>query len=376
MAPQRRVGYLWDTLYGWVDSGSGGFTPADPSLGLQPISHHIAHADTKRRFHEAVQVSPLADVLSPLKAGLAQEDDLLRVHTAEHVEWIRSQSENTKGGDAGDGASPLGRGGYDIARRASGGAIDAVHAVVNGDVDTAYALINPPGHHAERARGMGFCLFNNVSVAAAYARDVLGLSRVAVVDWDVHHGNGTQDIWWEDPSVLTISLHQDRCFPPESGFREDNGAGAGAGAALNIPLPPGSGNAVYERAMQNVVIPALEVFQPELILVASGFDASAMDPLARQMVTQRGFKTLTRLVLEAADSLCQGRVVFIQEGGYSPYYVPVCGLGALEILTGVDTGFGDPYSPVLDPQGVDDLYEHQRIEIAEAQKLVKNVPRP
>ncbi|MGJ0183130.1 class II histone deacetylase, partial [Corynebacterium glyciniphilum] len=318
----------------------------------------------------------LADVLSPLKAGLAQEDDLLRVHTTEHVEWIRSQSDNVKGGDAGDGASPLGRGGYDIARRASGGAIEAVRAVVNGDVDTAYALINPPGHHAERAQGMGFCLFNNVSVATAYARDVLGLSRVAIVDWDVHHGNGTQDIWWEDPSVLTISLHQDRCFPPESGFREDNGVGAGGGAALNIPLPPGSGNAVYERAMRNVVIPALEAFQPELIVVASGFDASAMDPLARQMVTQRGFKMLTRLLLDAADSLCQGDVVFIQEGGYSPYYVPVCGLGVLEVLTGVDTGFGDPYSPVLDPQGVDDLYEHQRIEVAEAQKLVKNVPRP
>ncbi|MGP9723902.1 class II histone deacetylase [Corynebacterium sp. AOP40-9SA-29] len=376
MAPHRQVGYLWDTLYGWVDSGSGGFTPADPSLGLQPISHHIAHADTKRRFHEAVQISPLADVLTPLKATPAQLEDLHRVHTAEHVEHIRSQSENAKGGDAGDGASPFGRGGYEIAQRSSGGAIEAVRAVVEGEVDTAYALINPPGHHAERARGMGFCLFNNVSVAAAYARDVLGISRVAVVDWDVHHGNGTQDIWWDDPSVLTISMHQDRCFPPESGFREDNGAGAGSGAALNVPLPPGSGNAVYELAMRDVVVPALEAFQPELILVASGFDAAAMDPLARQMVTQQGFKTLTRLILDAADSLCEGKVVFIQEGGYSPYYVPVCGLGVLEVLTSVETGFGDPYSPVLDPQGVDDLYDHQRLAVAKAQELVKNVPTP
>jgi acetoin utilization deacetylase AcuC-like enzyme len=374
MSQPRRVGYLWDTLYGWVDSGSGGFTPADPARGLQPISHHIAHADTKRRFHEAVQVSPLRDLLTPVPAVAATEEDLLRVHTAGHVDDIRSQSESRCGGDGGDGATPLGRGGYDIGLRSAGGAVSATTAVVNGEVDVAYALVNPPGHHAERARGMGFCLFNNVSVAAAHAREVLGVSRIAVVDWDVHHGNGTQDIWWDDPSVLTVSLHQDRCFPADSGFREENGAGAGAGAALNIPLPPGSGNAVYELAVRDVVIPALRAFQPELIIVASGFDAAAMDPLARQMVTQKGFKAMTELVMEAADELCDGKAVFIQEGGYSPYYVPVCGLGVLEVLTGTETGFGDPYSPVLDPQGVDDLHNHQRQAVAAAAELVANVP--
>src|SRR5690606_5945576 len=134
------------------------------------------------------------------------------------------------------------------------------------------------------------------------------------VDWDVHHGNGTQDIWWNDPEVLTISLHQNKCFPPESGFREENGADAGEGAALNIPLPPGSGNAVYELAMKDVVAPALRAFQPELIIVASGFDASLMDPMARQMVTQKGFKTLTEQILALAEELCDGKVAFIQEG--------------------------------------------------------------
>lgn len=372
----RTVGYLWDTLYGWVDTGSGGFTPADPTAGLQPIGHHVAHADTKRRFHEAVQVSPLSQHLNTLEAEPAREEDLLRVHTAEHVELIRTQSEDPKGGDAGDGATPFGKGGYDIGKLAAGGAISAVKAVVKGEVDTAYALINPPGHHAERARGMGFCLFNNASVAAAYAREELGLSRVAVVDWDVHHGNGTQDIWWDDPSVLTISLHQNKCYPPESGFREDNGTGAGEGAALNIPLPPGSGNAVYELAMQDVVVPALAAFQPELIIVASGFDASVMDPLARQMVTQQGFKNMTEQIMAAADKICDGRVVFVQEGGYSPYYLPVCGLGVLEVLTGVETGFGDPFAVLFNTQGVNDLFDHQREDVAEAAKLVPRVPTP
>lgn len=372
----RTVGYLWDTLYGWVDTGSGGFGPADPAAGLQPISHHVAHADTKRRFHEAVQVSPLRPHMTTLEPAHALEEDLLRVHTAEHVERIKAESDNPKGGDAGDGVSPFGKGGYDIGRLAAGGAIRAVEAVVNGEVDTSYALINPPGHHAERARGMGFCLFNNASVAAAHAKDKLGVTRVAIVDWDVHHGNGTQDIWWDNGEVLTISLHQNKCFPPESGFREDNGTGAGVGAALNIPLPPGSGNAVYELAVKDVVVPALEAFQPELIIVASGFDASVMDPLARQMVTQQGFKTMTTQLMAVAEKVCGGKIVFVQEGGYSPYYLPVCGLGVLEVLTGTETGFGDPFGALFSTQGVDDLFDHQRHEVAEAAKLVANVPTP
>lgn len=372
----RKVGYVWDTLYGWVDTGSGGFTPADPAAGLQPIGHHVAHADTKRRFHEAVQVSPLRNKLVNLEPEMAEDEDLLRVHTAEHVNHIKTESEKPKGGDAGDGATPLGKGGYEIGKLAAGGAISAVNAVLREEVDTAYALINPPGHHAERARGMGFCLFNNASVAAAYAKEKHGIKRVAIVDWDVHHGNGTQDIWWDNPEVLTISLHQNKCYPPNSGFREENGSGPGEGAALNIPLPPGSGNAVYELAMTEVVVPALEAFRPELIIVASGFDPSVMDPLARQMVTQEGFKKMTEIVVSAAEEICGGKIVFVQEGGYSPYYLPVCGLGVLEILTGTETGFADPFAVLFDTQGVNDLHDHQRAEVAEAAKLVANVPTP
>ncbi|MGV3160968.1 class II histone deacetylase [Corynebacterium sp. 32222D000AT] len=373
-AAKRRVGYVWDTLYGWVDTGTGGMEAADPARGLQPISHHVAHADTKRRFHELVQVSALREHLTPLQARYASEDELARVHTREHIAEMKRQSQLLRGGDAGDDASPFGRGGFDIARLAAGGAIRTVEAVVTGEVDTAYGLVNPPGHHAERARGMGFCLFGNASVAIAHAREVHGVRRVAVVDWDVHHGNGTQDIWWDNPEVLTISIHQHNSFPPRSGHREHNGTGAGKGAALNIPLPPGSGNAVYDLAFADVVVPALERFNPELIVVASGFDAAVMDPLAQMMVTQRGFKALTRRLLAAADALCGGRIAFLQEGGYSPYYLPVCGLGVIEELTGRESGFGDPHAANLDTKGVDDLYDHQRAEVARAAALVEQVP--
>ncbi len=370
----RNVGYLWDALYGWMDTGSGGFVPADPTAGLQPIGHHLAHPDTKRRFHEAVQTSALRDQLTNLQAQPASEEDLLRVHTAEHIQYIKDQSSLPKGGDAGDGASPLGKGGYEIGLLAAGGAIQATKSVLTGEVDTAYAIINPPGHHAERERGMGFCLFNNASVAAAYAKEHHGLTRVAVVDWDVHHGNGTQQIWWDNPDVLTISLHQNKCFPANSGFREDNGGPDALGTALNIPLPPGSGNTVYNLAFEEVVLPALEAFQPELIIVASGFDASAMDPLARQMVTQDGFKQMTEMIVSAADSICDGKLVFVQEGGYSPYYLPICGLGVLEVLTQTESGYGDPFNTLLSTQGVDDLFDHQREEVNEAAKLIANIP--
>lgn len=370
----RNVGYLWDTLYGWMDTGSGGFVPAEPTSGLQPIGHHLAHPDTKRRFHEVVQTSALRDQLTYLQAQPASEENLLRVHTAEHIQYIKDQSSQPKGGDAGDGASPLGKGGYEIGLLAAGGAIQATKSVLTGEVDTAYALITPPGHHAERERGMGFCLFNNASVAAAYAKEHHGLTRVAVVDWDVHHGNGTQQVWWDNPDVLTISLHQNKCFPANSGFREDNGGPDALGTALNIPLPPGSGNAVYNLAFEEVVLPALEAFQPELIIVASGFDASAMDPLARQMVTQDGFKQMTEMIASAADSICDGKLVFVQEGGYSPYYVPICGLGVLEVLTQTESGYGDPFNTLLSTQGVDDLFDHQREEVNEAAKLIANIP--
>jgi acetoin utilization deacetylase AcuC-like enzyme len=189
---------------------------------------------------------------------------------------------------------------------------------------------------------MGFCIFANIAVAIRWARAELGLRRVAVVDWDVHHGNGTQKIFYSDPDTLTISLHQDNLYPFGSGLITDTGEGAGVGASLNIPLPAGSGNGAYLAALERVVAPALRAFQPELVIVASGFDAGAYDPLGRMLVTVAGYRSLTAALLEVATDVCDGRVVMSHEGGYSPVYVPYCGLAVIETMAGIRTGIDDP----------------------------------
>jgi acetoin utilization deacetylase AcuC-like enzyme len=189
----------------------------------------------------------------------------------------------------------------------------------------------------------------------------------------VHHGNGAQDIFWEEPQVLNISLHQNRCFPSDSGFREENGGGDGSGYSLNVPLPPGGGNAVYEYAPEEVVIPALERFEPQLILVPCGFDAAIMDPLSRMMVRVDGFRRMTRLIVDAAERICEGRIVFLQEGGYSPYYVPFCGLSVIEELAGVSTGMAEAYEPIVGGMGGDELLEHERAAVDASGELLSGI---
>jgi acetoin utilization deacetylase AcuC-like enzyme len=221
--------------------------------------------------------------------------------------------------------------------------------------------------------GMGFCLFNNLAVAIAHLKAELGIGRIAVVDWDVHHGNGTQSIFYSDPSVLTVSLHQANCFPPDSGWVHENGEGDGVGYAINVPLPPGTGPAGYLYAMDEVVVPALDAFAPDMILVASGFDASVMDPLGRQMLAASSFAELTARVMAAADRLCDGRVAVSHEGGYSAQYVPYCGLAVLETLSGVDSGFPDPLAPVVAGWISEPLLDPQKAVVDDAARLVAGI---
>ena len=340
------TGYAYHEIFGWHDTSSyAGLFPSDPAAGLQPFVH-LENAETKRRIHELVVVSGLIDHLTRIAPRPATDEEILRVHTPEHLARIEAESLLPKGGDAGDGISPFGRGGIIIARLAAGAVIECVDAVLDGRVDNAYALIRPPGHHAVAATGMGFCIFGNLAIAAQHAKVVRGVERIAVVDWDVHHGNGTQSTFYADPDVLTISIHQDNVFPPNSGALDERGDGAGMGYALNIPLPPGTGDGGYLHAMDEVIVPAVQAFGPDLILVASGFDAGAMDPLARQMVTSAGFRALTARLLEVAAGCCDGRVAMSHEGGYNPVYVPFCGLAVLEALSGIDV-LDDPILPIL-----------------------------
>jgi acetoin utilization deacetylase AcuC-like enzyme len=355
--------YLWHNTQNWAQI-------FPPGLDIQP-GEHAENPETKRRFRNLVEVSGLIDHLTLLKPRAATGAELARVHAPEHVENIRTLSA-TGYADAG-GHSPMGAGSYDIALLAAGGAIVAVDAVLSGKVKNAYALIRPPGHHATRTSAMGFCLFANAAVAIAHAREVHGLTRVAVVDWDVHHGNGTQSLFYRDPGVLTISLHQENLFPEGSGGLDEQGEGAGRGYNLNIPLPPGSGDGAYLAAMDRVVLPALARFKPELIVVPCGFDASGVDPLGRMMVTSEGFRKLTAHIMAAADTLCAGRLVLTHEGGYSPMHVPYCGLAVLEEISGVRTHIADPWLPAMTQWGGQDLQPHQAAAIDKAAALVANI---
>ncbi|MBW4717923.1 class II histone deacetylase [Saccharothrix obliqua] len=365
------TGYVYHELYGWHDTGThAGLLPADPRRGLQPFRHY-ENAEAKRRVHELVVATGLVDRLTRLAPRPATDDEILLVHTPGHL--ARLTEADATGGDAGDGGSPFGPGALGIARLAAGGVIRAVEAVVDGAVDNAYALVRPPGHHALADIGMGFCMLGNVAIAAQAARRSRGVERIAVVDIDVHHGNGTQAAFYDDPDVLTISLHQDRVFPPNSGFVTERGTGAGFGRALNLPLPPGTGNGGYLEAVRRVVLPALHRFRPDLVLVAAGFDANPVDPLARMMVTARGYREIARMLVGAAAELCGGRVVFAHEGGYDPVYVPFCAHAVIEVLAGVEEPFEDPFGVNFDNQGQQEAQPHQLAAIEAAEKLVADI---
>ncbi len=260
---------------------------------------------------------------------------------------------------------------------AAGGCMSAVDAVMDGRVDNAYALVRPPGHHAEPDLGRGFCIFLNTGLAAMHAREVRGLERVAIVDWDVHHGNGAQKAFWRDPTVLTISLHQAGYYPPDSGHVEDIGEGEGEGFNINVPLPPGSGAGAYIAALERVVAPALRAHRPELILVASGLDANAMDPLAHMMVHSAAYKQMTRILMDVAAEVCEGRLVMCHEGGYSAGYVPFCGLAVVEELSGITTGVEDPFLEFFEGVEYQELQPHQDevIALAEANVAETLLPR-
>ena len=366
------TGYVYHEVYGWHDTGTNaGLFGSDPLAGIQPYQH-FENAETKRRMHELIVVSGLIDHLTRIAPRHATEDELLRIHTPVHIARIKSESQLPKGGDAGDGISPFGKGGYEIAALAAGGVIEAVDAVVDGRVTNAYALVRPPGHHAISSMGMGFCIFSNLAIAAAHAIAARGVERIAILDWDVHHGNGTQSAFYGNPNVLTISLHQDNVFPPGSGALNERGEGAGVGYALNVPLPPGTGDGGYLSAMDEVVTPAITSFRPDLILVASGFDASAMDPLSRQMVTSAGYRSMTTRLMDVAAATCDGRIAMSHEGGYSPAYVPFCGLAVVETLAGVTT-VPDPFLPIVGGFAGHELQPHQSTVINEAAGFVKDI---
>ncbi len=365
-----KTGFLWHEYFAWHSFGT--VSGSIPAGGFVEPGAPFENEQTKRRLRNLLEVSGLLDDLSILPTRLATDEELLRVHTVDYLEKLKRLS-NAGIGDAGRGAL-VGKGSFEIAQRAAGACIVAADAVYDRVVRNAYVLCRPPGHHAERDCGIGFCLLANASIATEHLRKARGVKRIALVDWDVHHGNGAQSIFYDDPDVLTISIHQDRLF--RSGSIEERGVGDGLGASLNIPLPAGSGHEAYVAAIERVVVPALTRFQPEMIIVPSGFDASVFDPLGRQMAGSETFRMMTRLLMTAADRLCEGRLMMTHEGGYSETYVPWCGLAVLEEMSGIKTEAQDPYLGWFGLIGGHELKPHENEVLIQAAALVDQIPRP
>lgn len=243
----------------------------------------------------------------------ATQDELRRVHTTSYLEDIfKLRGQNAWLDVDTTAVSP---GSIEAAEVAAGTAIAAVEAVVSRQSESAFALVRPPGHHAEPVRARGFCLFNNVAVAAAHAQAALGCERVLIVDWDAHHGNGTQDIFWADPDVLFFDIHRSAPFYPGSGRLEDVGAGLGEGTTVNVPVPAGTGDTAYIKAFNDILTPAVSWFKPDLILVSAGFDPHWYD-LALN-VSYEGFAAMTGILQSLAREHCDGRLAFVLEGGYN-----------------------------------------------------------
>jgi acetoin utilization deacetylase AcuC-like enzyme len=342
--PTRRTGFVWHERFMWHDTGSafGALnTGTRPFPGQFQPGLHVENAETKRRLKNLLDALGVTDQLLRIDPFEVDDRILLRFHSEAHLDRMARASAGF-GGEVGDSA-PVGPGSDAIARLAVGGAINALRAVVTGAVDNAYVLSRPPGHHAERDRGRGFCLYGNIALAIMELIASGAVRRVAVVDWDVHHGNGTEQAFHERDDVLTISIHQDQLYPFDTGQVDDCGAGDGEGFNINVPLPPGSGAGAWLAALDQVALPALEAFEPELIVVACGYDASYFDPLSHMLLLSSHYREMTQRLLDASERLCGGRLVACHEGGYSDFYVPLCGVTVLDTLRGQDSGLRDPY---------------------------------
>lgn len=317
---------------------------------LQPPSGagHAESPETKRRLKNLVEVSGLGDQLSWRKAQPATRADMERIHTTAYLDKFKDLSD-AGGGNAGY-YSPFGPGSFEIAALSAGLVKQAVTDVFHRRVDNAYVISRPPGHHCLPDASMGFCLLANIPMALEALRDETGPLRAAVVDWDVHHGNGTEACFIDRDDTLTISLHQENCFPPDQGRAETRGTGKGQGYNLNIPLLPGGGHQAYLDAFDLMVAPALRAFKPDIIIVASGLDANSFDPLARMQAHSDTFRAMASRIKKLADELCGGRLLAAHEGGYAEGYVPFCGLAIIEEFSGHRTKVQDPFLDILNAQ--------------------------
>jgi len=282
---------------------------------------HLAgreHPERPERYDAvagALERSGLASRMKRIAIRVATEEELGLCHTKEYLKVARRDVE-TGHPFLSTGDTDITRNSWDVASRAVGGVLNAVDAVMTSKARNAFCAVRPPGHHATAARGMGFCLFNNVAIAARYAQRRHGAQRVLIADWDVHHGNGTQDIFYADPTVFFFSTHQWPLYPG-TGRADERGAGLGEGATLNCPFPAGSGRREIVGAFENALVPQMEAFRPDLVLISAGFDSREGDLLGRFTLSDNDFAELTRILMGVAERHSGSRVVSLLEGGYN-----------------------------------------------------------
>ncbi|MCG3177837.1 MAG: Histone deacetylase-like amidohydrolase [Phycisphaerae bacterium] len=311
-----RTGWLTHPRYIEHDTGQG----------------HPERPDRLRAICAAVEKAGLLDRLTVIEPRAAEEEHLLAVHEKDYLERLEAACKTgARYIDVPDSA--ICRDSHAIARLSAGAGLAAIDAIMDGRIDNAFCAIRPPGHHCEVDRSMGFCLLNNAAIAARYAQRVHGLSKVLILDWDVHHGNGTQHIFESDPTVFYCSLHEHPSFCyPGTGYAWEKGEGAGEGATLNIPMPPNSTDAEYQEAFFSRFLPAARQFDPDLVIVSAGFDAHEDDPLASEDLTQACFDWMAKRTKELARQCSGGRLVSLLEGGYNLDVLATCVVSHLQIL--------------------------------------------
>ncbi len=310
---------------------------------------HITPQKHPERWQRVKVVMEMLEALDWLKRdGLVQLapraatiDELVTVHEREYIQEVEAASYQAEQEEARSGRQTLffatdtyvSAKSYEAALKAAGAPLVAIDAVMKGEIDNAYCLVRPPGHHAVAESAMGFCLFNNVAVAARYALDHYNLERVMIIDYDVHHGNGTQEMFYDDPRVLYFSVHQ-APFYPGTGLADERGEGAGHGTTINVPLPAETGFDAYEAIFRQVMVPAADRFDPQLILVSAGFDAHWTDPIGNMYLSTAAFAKLNQIIIDMARQMCQGRLIIVQEGGYNLEATGSCAATCINLLLG------------------------------------------
>lgn len=295
---------------------STGFIYSPRYLEHDTGPHHPECAERVRAIHYRLREQRLLERLEVIEPRGVDESWLRRVHAPNYIEEFRYACAH--GAEFVDSPEcPVVRQTFEVALLAVGGVMEAVDAVMTERLRNAFCAVRPPGHHAERSHAMGFCFFNNVAIAAEYLRAKYELERVVILDWDVHHGNGTQHHFEGDPNVLYVSIHQDpRTLFPGTGWAHEVGVGEGVGATLNVPMMPASGDREYRQAFESKILPAISAFRPDFVLISAGFDAHREDPLSHIMLSTECFGWMTVRIRELSDAVCDGRLVSVLEGGY------------------------------------------------------------